>query len=50
MRQKLWKIVRKTDVVQFHFNTVTEIQSTAYHRGKNCAIDTFWKCPEGKMF
>ena len=29
MRQKLWKIIRKTDVAQFPFNTVTGIQFTA---------------------
>ena len=34
MRQKLWKIIRKTDVVQFPFNTVTGIQFIAYHRVK----------------
>ena len=48
MSQKLWKIIRKTDVVQFPFNTIIGIQSTAYHRGKDCTPNTFWKSPERK--
>ena len=48
MRQKLRKIIRKTDVVQFPFNTVTGMQFTAYHRSKDCTTDTFWECPERK--
>ena len=48
MRQKLWKIIRKTYVVEFPFNTVAGIQSTAYHRSRDCTTDIFWIYSERK--
>ena len=45
--KKLWKIARKTYVVEFFFNRVAQIQSTTYYR-TTLLIDTFWKCSERK--
>ena len=45
--KKLWKIVRKTYVVEFFFNRVAQIQSTTIYR-TTLLIYTFWKCSERK--
>ena len=47
MRQKPWKIIIKTYVVEFPFNTAAGIQSTTYHRSKDCTTATFWSAQKG---
>ena len=44
--RQIWKIIRRTYALEFPFNTVTRMQSTAYYQTKDCTADTFWKCLE----